>query len=92
LVKIEVSVEKPKWKVSDDGKTAEIGPVEKGVTYKAPQNDKVTVTFTKLPEKAGNLVVKEIKLTPEEQLSFGSLSDTAYDITSDMEMGLLNTI
>ena len=78
----------PEWQVSEDKKTADIGPVELNVTYKAPQNDKVTVTFTKLPEKAGNLTIKEIKLTVEEQLSLGALSDTAYDITSDdMENG-----
>ncbi|MDD5489446.1 MAG: Ig-like domain-containing protein [Candidatus Moranbacteria bacterium] len=82
------STGKPKeaaWSI--DGKTATIGPVEPDKTYKAPQNDKVTVTFTKLPEKAGNLTIKEIKLTADEQASLGSLSDTAYDITSDMKDG-----
>lgn len=83
----EVPVVKPEWQISEDGKTADIGPVEADVTYKAPQNDKVTVTFTKLPEKAGSLTIEEIKLTAEEQLSLGALSDTAYDITSDMENG-----
>ena len=78
---------KPEWKSSTDGKTAEIGPVELEKTYKAPQNEKVTITFTKLPEKAGSLVIKEIKLSAEEMLSLGALSDTAYDITSNMENG-----
>lgn len=31
-----------------------------GQTYVAPQNDQVTVTFTKLPENAGNFTEKKI--------------------------------
>ncbi|OGI29826.1 MAG: hypothetical protein A2288_03645 [Candidatus Moranbacteria bacterium RIFOXYA12_FULL_44_15] len=77
--------EKAEWVI--DGNTASIEPVELNKTYKAPQNSKVTVTFTKLPEKAGSLVIKEIKLSAEEMLSLGALSDTAYDITSNMENG-----
>ncbi len=70
-----------------EGNVATIEPVVLNKTYKAPQNDQVTVTFTKLPEKAGSLVIKEIKLSPKEQATFGALTDTAYDITSDMENG-----
>jgi len=55
--------------------------------YSAPQNDKVKITFTKLPENSGNLLIKEVKLTPEQVISLGAASDTAYDITSDMENG-----
>lgn len=83
----EASDEKPEWQVSDDGKTAEIGPVEKGVTYKAPQDKDVTVTFTKLPDNPGNLKIEEITLTDEEMVSLGALSNKAYDITSSMENG-----
>lgn len=84
-VVIDNPIAKPEWVSSNSGKNATIGPVEQGVTYKAPQNNKVTVTFTKLPEKAGNLTIKEIKLSSEEQLAIGALSDTAYDIASDMD-------
>ena len=56
-------------------------------TYSAPQNDKVKITFTKLPESSGNLLIKEVKLTPEQVESLGAVTDTAYDITSDMENG-----
>ncbi|MFZ2777677.1 MAG: hypothetical protein WAZ96_00545, partial [Candidatus Moraniibacteriota bacterium] len=85
-VKTEIPVVKSaEW--FSEGNVATIEPVELNKTYKAPQNNKVTVTFTKLPEKAGSLVVKEIKLSAEEMLSLGALSDTAYDITSNMENG-----
>ncbi len=70
-----------------DGVVASMEKVELNKIYKAPQNEKVTVTFTKLPEIAGSLVIKEIKLTTEEKKSLGALGDTAYDITSDMTNG-----
>ena len=70
-----------------DGVVASMEKVELNKIYKAPQNEKVTVTFTKLPEIAGSLVIKEIKLTNEEKKSLGALGDTAYDITSDMTNG-----
>ena len=62
-------------------------PVELNTTYTAPQNDQVTVTFTKLPETPGILSIEEITLTPEQVTSLGALSDKAYDITSDMTDG-----
>ncbi|MEI7425555.1 MAG: Ig-like domain-containing protein [Candidatus Moraniibacteriota bacterium] len=70
-----------------DGTVASMEKVELNKIYKAPQNEKVTVIFTKLPEIAGSLVIKEIKLTNEEKKSLGALGDTAYDITSDMTNG-----
>ena len=79
--------QKPEWQMSENGKKAEIGPVELGVTYRAPQNKDVSVTFTKLPEESGNLVIEEITLTDEQVTSLGALSNTAYDITSDMKNG-----
>ncbi len=84
----------PKEEISFDTPTAEILPeidwTFKNVsliTYSAPQNDKVKITFTKLPDTPGNILIKEIKLTPEQITETGSLTDTAYDITSDMENG-----
>jgi hypothetical protein len=82
-----ISVAEPEWEISDNGKTAEIGPVDVDVTYKAPQNSDVTVTFTKLPENPGNLRIEEITLTEQQMIELGALSDKAYDITSDMENG-----
>jgi hypothetical protein len=73
--------------VLHSGKIAEIGPVETGKTYKAPQNEKVTITFSKLPEKSGKLKIEEITLTDDQMSSLGALSDKAYDITSDMDNG-----
>jgi len=56
-------------------------------TYTSPQNDKVKITFTRLPETPGNLLIKEIKLTPEQVAALNAVSDTAYDFTSDMTNG-----
>ncbi len=47
----------------------------------------VKLTFTKLPENSGNIKIEEITLTPEQIKQTGSLSDKAYDITSDMADG-----
>lgn len=51
------------------------------------ENSGVKLTFTKLPENSGNIKIEEITLTPEQIKQTGSLSDKAYDITSDMADG-----
>ncbi|MCX6793743.1 MAG: hypothetical protein NTY06_01420 [Candidatus Gottesmanbacteria bacterium] len=51
------------------------------------QNGGVTLTFTKLPDPSGNIKIEEITLTQEQIQQTGSLSDKAYDITSDMKDG-----
>lgn len=56
-------------------------------TYVAPQNDEVTVTFTKLPEDSGTLSIEEVKLSDEQVAELNAFSHTAYDITSSMEDG-----
>src|SRR3990170_3242515 len=59
--------------------TTEITPTEEislTQTYQAPQNDKVTVTFTKLPETPGTLTIKVVKLTAEQMEELGAFSDT----------------
>ena len=61
--------------------------VELNKEYVAPQNSGVKLTFTKLPEISGNIKIEEITLTKEQIEQTGSLSDKAYDITSDMEDG-----
>jgi LPXTG-motif cell wall-anchored protein len=74
------------WSTDGDKATTN-DSVEKDVTYVAPQNDQVTVTFTKLPENPGTLSIEEITLTDEQINSIHALSDKAYDITSSMEDG-----
>lgn len=61
--------------------------VQLNQTLTAPQNDKVTLTFTSLPENPGNVTIREITLTDEQVIELGALSNTAYDITSTMEDG-----
>ena len=85
--KEEVKVEAKDWAVSEDDKKATLEMVALNVKYTAPQNSDVTVTFTKLPETAGTLVIEEITLTKEQIEATGALSDKAYDITSSMENG-----
>jgi hypothetical protein len=79
-------VKKEIW--SEDGDKATTNdPVEKDVKYVAPQNEDVTVTFTKLPDNPGKLSIEEIILTDEQVASLNSISNKAYDITSTMEDG-----
>lgn len=61
--------------------------VELNKTYTAPQNDQVKITFTKLPEISGNIKIEEITLTEDQIKQTGSVSNKAYDITSDMVDG-----
>ncbi len=75
------------WQTNEDGSITTINNVVLNQTYVAPQNDKVTVTFTKLPDSPGTLTIKQIILSQEDQEDLGAVSDTAYDITSTMENG-----
>lgn len=61
--------------------------VELGKEYVAPQNSEVKLTFTKLPSPSGNIKIEEITLNTDQIKQTGSLSDKAYDITSDMKDG-----
>ncbi|KKR16845.1 MAG: hypothetical protein UT77_C0002G0027 [Candidatus Daviesbacteria bacterium GW2011_GWC2_40_12] len=74
----------PVWQNIADKEFTTSENVTLGNEYTAPQNDKVKVQFTKLPDPSGKLTIKEVKLTPEEMTSLGAFSDTAYDITSTM--------
>ncbi|MDH5533295.1 MAG: Ig-like domain-containing protein [Candidatus Pacebacteria bacterium] len=73
------------WLTKDN--VSSVAQVELNKTYVAPQNDQVSVTFTSLPENAGNLNIEEIILSDEQVESLGALSNVAYDITSSMEDG-----
>ncbi|MCX6726159.1 MAG: hypothetical protein NT052_02520, partial [Candidatus Shapirobacteria bacterium] len=61
--------------------------VELDKEYIAPQNSGVKLTFTGLPNPSGNIKIEEITLTSDQIKQTGSLSDKAYDITSDMKDG-----
>ena len=56
-------------------------------TYASPQNDKLKIVFTRLPEGSGKLTIKEVTLTPEQMALTGALTETAYEITSNMQDG-----
>lgn len=87
VVAEEAPVEPKEVWSTKDGVSTTNDPVELGKLYAAPQNDQVTVTFTKLPEHPGTLSIEEITLTDEQKISLQALSDKAYDITSDMADG-----
>lgn len=55
--------------------------------YVYSKNDKVKVRFNQLPIDSGSLTIKEVKLSVEQIAQTGSLSDTAYEITSSMVDG-----
>jgi len=76
----------PQWN-TDSKKATTSEAVQLNKTYVAPQNDQVTVTFTKLPASPGKLSIEEITLTAEQVSSLHALSNKAYDITSDMADG-----
>lgn len=76
----------PQWN-NDGNKATTNVVVALGKTYVAPQNDQVTVTFTKLPKDAGKLSIEEITLSDEQVATLHALSNKAYDITSDMADG-----
>ena len=73
----------PVWVINGDTATT-YEVVELGKTYIAPQNSRVRIIFTKLPENPSKLTVEEITLTQEEIDATGAVSDKAYDITTDM--------
>lgn len=82
----EEELKKDIWSKDGDKETT-TEDVKLNEKYVAPQNEEVSVTFTKLPENSGKLSIEEITLTDEQVASLGALSNKAYDITSDMEDG-----
>ncbi len=64
-----------------------VDTVELDSTYSAPQNDKVSVTFTQLPAEAGGLTIKEVELSESKAAELALETRTAYEITSSMENG-----
>lgn len=79
-------VEEKTWQ--EDGKKATTShAVVLNQAYVAPQNDEVTVTFTKLPEHPGTLSIEEVRLSSEQAAELGAFSRTAYDVTSSMKDG-----
>jgi len=74
---------KPFWVEVDGDTITTIDNVGEGVDYNFRG---ASVRFTKVT-KPGKLTIRQVKLTPEQVTLTGALSDTAYDITSDMESG-----
>ncbi len=62
-------------------------PIALNWKYVSPQNENVTVTFTKLPDNPGHLTIEEIVLNDNEVIVTNAVSRLAYDITTDMEDG-----
>lgn len=76
------------WIKIDDSTDKTKDPVAEGKDYNFRET-KVGIRFNKITTP-GYLTVREIKLSEEEQARLGALSDTAYDISSDMENGTFN--
>jgi len=82
-------IENGKLELTNQSK-AEVGywkTVSTNIRYTAPQNDAVSVTFSSLPEKTGDLRIQKITLTPEQVEKLGAPTSTAYEITSSMTNG-----
>lgn len=73
----------PVWEIHGNSATT-FDVVQLGKTYISPQNSRVRVTFTKLPENPSKLTITEITLTQEEIDATNAVSNIAYDITTDM--------
>lgn len=69
------STPQPLWTEKDGAYTTET--LKLNTTYKFPPNEKVSLTFAKLPEASGIVTIKEVT----------ALGTTAYDITSTMADG-----
>ena len=69
------------WKDNGDGSFQTTNDVVENAVYTAPQNNKVTIKFNKLPNPTGKISVKEITLSDEQVKQTGALSKTAYDIS-----------
>lgn len=74
------------WQTVDGVATTQ-SPVVLGQTYHAPQNDQVTLIFTKLPPNPGALTIKQVTVSHLFNNGLNPVTDTAYDITSTMEDG-----
>ncbi|MGI6278603.1 MAG: hypothetical protein ACOYJ8_02230 [Patescibacteria group bacterium] len=80
------------WEINEEeGFAQTLNPVQLGVTYIYPQEEKVTVTFTCLPENESlrsPLKIQKVKISdlnlPED---FNAYGEYAYDITTDMANG-----
>jgi len=77
----------PVWEIHGNSATT-FDVVQLGKTYISPQNSRVRVTFTKLPENPSKLTITEITLTQEEIDATNAVSNIEYDITTDMIDGI----
>lgn len=79
-------VEVETWVVNGNMATTSL-PVTLGTKYVAPQDEDVSVTFTKLPDVSSTLSIEKIFLTDEEVKKTNAVSNIAFDITTDMVNG-----
>lgn len=79
-------VDVPTWTASNGGYVT-TEAVKLGETYVAPQNSKVTLKFTSLPETPEPIEIKEIILSEEQKTQLGADSRLAYEITTEMQNG-----
>lgn len=63
------------------------GDLKTGVTYHAPFNQEVSVTFSTLPTNPGHLTFNKVTLTPDQIDASDAVTSEAYEITSDMADG-----
>jgi len=73
------------WQENSDGSVTTVNPVGEKIEYKY-KDSQVKVLFTKLTTP-GHLTIKEVKLSSEQKEELGAITDTAYDISSDMQDG-----
>ena len=83
---LDEGISDPIWIVEGDMASTN-SVVVLGNVYTAPQNESVSLTFTKLPEEKGYLTINEITLTEEEVDATNAVSNIAYDISTDMVDG-----
>ncbi len=73
------------WKDNPDGSVTTANPVGVGIEYRYKDTD-VKIIFTKITTP-GYLTIKEINLSDEQKGTSGAVTNTAYDISSDMTNG-----
>ena len=83
---LDEGISDPEW-IADGNTSVTSDVVVLNKVYVAPQDSDVTVTFTKLPSNPSTLSIKQITLTQEEVDATGAISNTAYDIATDMADG-----
>ena len=64
-----------------------IDGLELNKKYVYSRNERVTISFSKLPDQHSHLKITEVKLSLDQRLQFGTDNDTGYEFTSNMTNG-----